>query len=345
MQRICTTLAGAGYSVTLVGHQLSQSKPLAVRSYQQKRLPCIFTGSFLFYLEYNIRLFAYLLTRKMDAVCAIDLDTALPCLAVSGIKKIPRIYDAHEYFTELKEVRTRPVIKKVWTAVERFTVPRFKLGYTVSEGLAAEFYTQYKQQYAVIRNLPLLQDSLPSWPRENFIVYQGAVNEARGFETLIPAMRNVPYKLLICGDGNFMAALKTLIWDNDVADKVELTGMLLPEDLRPIAAKAVLGIGLAEKAGTNQYWALPNKFLEYMHAGLPQIAMNFPEYQKINDQFHIAVLLDDLEKDDVAAVINRTMADQSLLEQMHRKSLEARNVYCWQQEEKRLLEFYQRIIS
>ena len=345
MQRICTTLAGAGYSVTLVGRRLSQSKPLAVRSYKQKRLPCIFTRSFLFYLEYNIRLFAYLLTRKMDAVCAIDLDTALPCLAVSGIKKIPRIYDAHEYFTELKEVRTRPVIKKVWTAVERFALPRFKLGYTVSEGLAAEFYTQYKQQYAVIRNLPLLQDSLPSWPRENFIVYQGAVNEARGFETLIPAMRNVPYKLVICGDGNFMAALKTLIRDNDVADKIELTGMLLPEDLRPIAAKAMLGICLAEKAGTNQYWALPNKFLEYMHAGRPQIAMNFPEYQKINDRFHIAVLLDDLEKDDVAAVINRTMADQSLLEQMHRNSLEARNVYCWQQEEKRLLEFYQRVFS
>ena len=90
-------------------------------------------------------------------------------------------------------------------------------------------------------------------------------------------MKSIPYKLVICGDGNFMQPLKALIDEIGVKNKVELKGMLLPEALREVAAKAALGIGLAEKEGINQFYALPNKFLEYMHAGLPQVAMNFPE--------------------------------------------------------------------
>ena len=92
----------------------------------------------------------------MDAVCAIDLDTILPCLFVSKLKSIHRIYDAHEYFTELKEVRTRPRIKKIWAWVERFCVPQFQAGYTVSEGLRNEFKKRYNRDYIVIRNMPLL---------------------------------------------------------------------------------------------------------------------------------------------------------------------------------------------
>ena len=47
-------------------------------------------------------------------------------------------------------------------------------------------------------------------------------------------------------------------------------------------------MAVAENTGLNQYLALPNKFFDYMHAGLPQIAMNYPEYQKINSQFEVA---------------------------------------------------------
>lgn len=280
----------------------------------------------------------------MDAICAIDLDTILPCLFVSRIKKIPRVYDAHEYFTELKEVRTRPVVKRFWTAIERFAVPKFANGYTVSEGLANEFAAKYNRNYVVIRNLPVLRPLPTAGKREPILLFQGAVNKARGFEYLIPAMKQIPYKLVVCGDGNFMDSLKRLIHENRVEDKVELKGMMLPEDLRTWAAKASLGIGLAEKDGINQYHALPNKFLDYMHAGLPQIAMNFPEYQRINQQFQIAVLLDELSVESIASIINTTMQDKHLLEQMQINALIAREIYCWQKEEAILRRFYQQLL-
>jgi glycosyltransferase involved in cell wall biosynthesis len=343
MHRICGSLADAGYRITLVGRKLSASLPLQKKKFDQKRIGCFFNSGFLFYAEYNLRLFLFLLFKKMDAVCAIDLDTILPCLFISGIKKIPRVYDAHEYFTELKEVRTRPQIKKAWLSIERFAVPKYQNGYTVSEGLAQLFQKNYGRHYRVIRNLPVLKE-LPSVDKkEKILLYQGAVNEARGFEYLIPAMQSINHKLVICGDGNFMNELKRLIDFCQVNHKIELKGMLLPDQLQLIAQQASLGIGLAEKEGLNQWFALPNKFLEYMHAGLPQISMAYPEYKKINDRYHIAVLLQELSMEIVAQKINDVINDDAMLNELRANALEARKLLCWQNEEAKLIEFYKEI--
>lgn len=345
MNRICNSLAENGYAVTLVGRKLKSSLPLQQRSFQQKRLNCIFNKGPLFYFEYNLRLFFFLFFKKMNCICAIDLDTILPCLFVSKLKAIPRAYDAHEYFTEMKELWTRPKVQKIWRSIEKFSVPKFKYGYTVSEGLAELFNKKYNRKYIAIRNLPILRLMHSPVHREKFLVFQGAVNEARGFEYLIPAMKNIPYKLVVCGDGNFMNQLKKLIEENGVQNKVELKGMMLPEDMRPIAQKAALGLGLAEKEGLNQFHALPNKFTDYMHAGLPQIAMNFPEYQKINNRYKIAVLLDSLSVELVVETINKMMNDEHLLHELEQNALKASEVYNWQNEEKNLIEFYNRIFN
>jgi glycosyltransferase involved in cell wall biosynthesis len=345
MHRICTTLAENGYAVTLVGYKLPASLPLKKEKFNQKRIHCLFTKGKLFYTEYNARLFFYLLFKRMDAVCAIDLDTILPCLSISRWKKIPRIYDAHELFTGLKEVETRPRIKKFWTRIERKAVPKFKFGYTVSESIAEEFNHRYGVKYAVIRNITKLRDLNLSMQTEKFIVYQGAVGEARAFEYLIPAMKWIDCRLVICGDGNFMNQLKQLIKDNAVEDKVELTGMLSPDELWIIAQKATIGMGVAENTGINQYLALPNKFFDYLHAGLPQIVMNFPEYIKINQQFEVAVLIDDLNPERIAGAVNNLLHNTVTYQRLRQNCLKARQVLNWQQEEKKLLDFYQSVFN
>src|SRR6187402_852002 len=139
MIRICTSLSRAGYEVVLVGRKEPDSIPLIPRIFRQHRLRLLFRKGKLFYLEYNARLFFYLLFRKMDGICAIDLDTIVPCYFVSVLRCIPRIYDAHELFCEMKEVVSRPLIYKIWKAVERTFVPAFRNGYTVNGQIAAEF--------------------------------------------------------------------------------------------------------------------------------------------------------------------------------------------------------------
>lgn len=345
MHRICHSLSTNGFMVTLVGRKRKSSIPLQPKSYAQKRLTCFFNKGFLFYSEYNLRLFLFLLGKRMDALCAIDLDTILPCFLVSRLKSVTRIYDAHEYFTELKEVRTRSNVKWFWSKVESLCVPSYKYGYTVSEGLATEFASRHNRQYPVIRNLPVLIPLKHQPSLEKYLFYGGAVNEGRGFEFLIPAMKEISYKLIIVGDGNFMEQLKALIIQHGVQHKVELKGMQPPEHLRSYAEKATLGLAFAEKEGINQYHALPNKFLDYIHAALPQVTMNYPEYIKINSVHMVAVLINELSVPEIVNAVNETMSNEALLCEMRQNCLAAREKYNWQEEEKKLLAFYRDVFT
>jgi glycosyltransferase involved in cell wall biosynthesis len=345
MNRICTSLSENGFVAVLVGRRLKHSLSLKNEKYRQKRLRCWFNKGKLFYLEFNLRLLFFLLFTKMDAICAIDLDTISPCLIVSRLKNIPRIYDAHELFTGLKEVVTRPAVEKIWRRIEQNAVPKFKSGYTVSESIAQEFNKRYGVKYETIRNMPLLQPLDGASSIERFILYQGAVNEARGFEYLIPAMKMVEHKLMICGDGNFMDQLKELITKYEVQDKIELKGMLLPSDLWRISQRATIGIAFPENTGINQYLALPNKFFDYIHAGLPQINVSFPEYKKLNDEYHVAVLVDNIEPKTIADSINNLMRNTVLLEQLKQNCIRARQILSWQNEEKKLIRFYKNILD
>ncbi len=345
MHRICGSLARNGYKVTLVGRKLPGSLPLRQAPYRQVRLKCFFKKGKWFYAEYNVRLLCFLLFRRMDAICAIDLDTILPCFRVSRWKNIPRVYDAHELFTELKEVISRPRIHRIWSFIEARMVPKFKYGYTVSEGIARIFEQRYGVHYSSIRNVPPLQEQLPEPLPEKFILYQGAVNEARAFEYLVPAMLHVDCRLVICGDGNFMGQLKELIRAAGMEDRIELKGMLPPDKLRALASRAYMGIALAEKDGLNQWLALPNKFFDYMHAALPQVTMNFPEYRRINEQYEVAVLIDSLEPERIAGAVNNLLENDVLHRRLQQNCLKARLEFNWQKEEEKLLAFYQSIFN
>ena len=114
MERICTSLAQAGYWVQLIGRRTSSSLPVSQKPYQQNRIKVFFTEGKSFYIEYNFKIFFYLLFQKADMITAIDLDTILPIYFISKLKRIKRAYDAHELFTEMKEVISRPIIHRLW---------------------------------------------------------------------------------------------------------------------------------------------------------------------------------------------------------------------------------------
>ncbi len=100
---------------------------------------------------------------------------------------------------------------------------------------------------------------------QNHILYRGSVNEGRGFEYLIPAMKNVDAHLLIYGDGNFLAQAKSLVEKNQLQDKIFFKGKVLPDDLEKITLnRHYIGINLVEPLGKNQFLSLANKFFDYM---------------------------------------------------------------------------------
>lgn len=340
MQRICHTLAKNGYQVRLVGRKLKKSLPLEQYSFEQKRLNCLCNKGLFFYLEFNIRLFLYLLFSSFDAVCAIDLDTILPCYFVAACRKKIKIYDAHELFTEQKEIVTRPLIHKIWLGIEKFAVPKFNTGYTVNGFIADEFLKKYNTHYAIIRNLPVPY-ALPMVERqEKYIIYQGAVNEGRSFETLIPAMKQVDATLVICGEGNFFTQLKALIIENKVEHKVILKGYLTPTQLRQLTSNCTLGITLFDPIGLNQFQSLSNRFFDYIMASIPQICVDYPEYKKINDVYQVASMIPDTQTSSIVSALNNLLSNNVLYLALQQNCLKAREELNWEKEEIILIEFY-----
>ena len=345
MQRICGTLADAGYDVLLVGRKLKSSPTLSKKDYKQQRLKCWFNKGKLFYSEFNIRVFFFLLFKKMDCICAIDLDTILPCYYISKLKGIKRVYDAHEYFSQLDEVINRPTIYRFWHRIERKMIPKFKNGYTVCDSLAEEFKKNYNAGYKVIRNVPSLIESNEQVIAEDVILYQGAVNKGRGLDKLVLAMKSVNAKLWVCGDGNFMEEMRSVVQANDLSEKIFFFGMLPPGELKKKTARSYIAINPFEKTGLNQYLSLSNKFFDYIHAAIPQVTMNYPEYRKINDQYKIAELIDDLKPETITNAINKILNDQELYSRLKKNCIIAKQELNWQKERDKLLNFYKDLFN
>src|ERR1041384_2903757 len=179
MIRICTSLQEAGYDVLLIGRLRPNSRELPERPFRQRRIRQRIDKGKLFYATYNFKIFTALLFVKADCFCAIDLDTILPVFYASRIRRKPRVYDAHELFTEMEEVVTRPLTHKMWLAIARHTVPDFPFGYAANESYVREYRRMYGVKYAIVRNATVLRAlQLPPKPAKA-ILYQGAVNHGR----------------------------------------------------------------------------------------------------------------------------------------------------------------------
>ncbi len=339
MHKICTSLSKAGYNVELVGRKLPSSKPLDNKTFGQTRLYCFFTKGKLFYIEYNLRLLFFLLFRKFDIICAIDLDTILPALFVGVLRSKKMVYDAHEYFTEVPEVINRPAVQKFWKAVERLAVPKMDLCYTVSNSLGEIFEQEYHKKFYIIKNVPESTEVNLSPEPVNFILYQGALNVGRGLEELILAMQQIPLRLKIVGEGDLSATLRKMVKDLNLQDKITFLGYMKPGELKELTPKAFLGYNLLADMGKSYYYSLSNKFFDYIHAGVPGISNNYPEYTFINNQYETAALTN-LSVGNIVLTVNTLIKDKGYYNRLKQNCTLAAKVYNWQEEEKLLVNLY-----
>jgi glycosyltransferase involved in cell wall biosynthesis len=385
MHRICSSLAAHGFQVRIIGVKRPGSIPLPIQplyhaTYQQQRLNCFFQKGPLFYLEFNIKLFFVLCSLSYDTACAIDLDTILPVWWATWLRHKKRVYDAHEYFTDMKEVRTRPMVQTVWKWIERTALPHFKVGYTVNQHLADLFYERLQIKLEVIRNLPSSQNEsinnsqipfpkgavlaeltidngkssfiftsnnlvqlLNNQFKSKFIIYQGAVNHGRGFELLIPAMQWVNAPLLIVGQGNFLAQTTALIKAYGVEQKVFIHPPIPPAELKMLTPLAHIGITIFEAEGVNQFYSLANRFFDYMAAGVPQVCVNYPMYAEIVEANPFALLINDIEPSTIAAALNNLLSDVVLYNRLQQECSKAAKVLNWENESNQLIAFYSRL--
>jgi len=342
MQRIALSLQQAGYQVSLIGRFKQNSAPLPVTAYRSHRLQTLFERGLLFYAIFNLRLLLSLLFRQSNAICAVDLDTLPAAWLAARIKGNTLFYDAHELFTEVPELLHRPRIRRIWSGIEAFFVPRVDYAYTVNQSLADWYYNKYGIPFAVVRNMPQSKPPLAAGV-ENFILYQGALNAGRGLETLLEAVKRTSIPCILAGDGDLTAELKSQVGQLKIEKLVTFTGMLSPVQLRNYTDRAWLGVNLLEASSPNYYYSLANKFFDYVQAGKPQICMAFPEYKRLQEDFEVAVLLDALDPIELSKKILELQENTDLYNQLAENCRKASLVWLWELEEGRLLQLYAKL--
>jgi glycosyltransferase involved in cell wall biosynthesis len=346
LHRIASALHGAGHDVLVVGRLLTNSLPLAPRSYQCIRMKLRFERGKQFYAEYNYRLFQLLKKQPQGIWVANDLDTLLAVSEAARRKGSKLVYDSHEYFTEVPELVGRPLVQKVWLNIEKRLFPKVDAAYTVNRSIAEVYSKKYDIPVAVVRNLPTRKPATGPKPEECILIYQGALNLGRGIELMIDAMEHLPdCHLWIVGRGDVETALRSRAAHSPASDRIVFQGFLPWEKLHPITAKARLGFSLEEDFGLNYRYASPNKVFDYIQAETPVLVSDLPEMRRIVEHYGVGEVLPvDARKPKLLPAKVRNMLESEQYSAWREACRKASFTLCWEEEKKELLKIYEALL-
>lgn len=337
VHKTALTLLDMGFEIICVSRTKPGFGQFKETRYGASVLLTLFKRGPLFYMEFNLRLFIFLLFHSSSMVLSIDLDTLPGCWAGTRLRRRKLVFDSHEYFPESPELQHRPFVKNIWIWLERFLVCRVDKGYTVCDSIAEIYHQKYHANFKVVRNLPLASRSEISDPvvtdRRFKLVYQGAVNLGRGiFETLRAMHLLEDVLLIIVGDGDEMAKVKKYIEENQLSDCVWMTGKVPFHELPAYTSSADLGLCLLENIGLNYYYSLPNRIFDFAIAGKPILASGFPEIRKVVEKYGTGMLIEDLEPGTIAGAIREMQTNRLLVEQMSQNARKAALELTWENE-------------
>jgi glycosyltransferase involved in cell wall biosynthesis len=338
--KVCNTLYNNNFDVLLIGRKWHNSKVIE-RAYKTKRFYLYFNSGFLFYVEYNFRLFFFLLLAKKDILVANDLDTLLPNYLISKIQRKKIVFDSHELFPEIPELVNRPKVKKIWSFLEKWMVPKLQNNYTVCDSIANFYKQNYASSFETIMNLPNKKEVKKATfsfetNHKKIILYQGALNIGRGLENLLETMKFLEdHLLVIIGEGDIYNSLKDSISSKSLNNKVILLGKIAPKELHELTPLADLGVSLEEDLGLNYRFALPNKIFDYMQAEVPILVSDLPEMRAIVTNYNVGEIV----KNTIPAAL-ATQIKEVLKKDFSEKLKAAKEKLIWENQENKLLAIF-----
>ena len=334
----------------LVGRKQRKSPPMDERPYASHRMKLLFEKGPLFYAEYNMRLFFFLLFHRAQLLLSNDLDTILPNYCISRLKGIKMVFDSHEYFTETPELVNRPKVQKVWKRIEGFVVPKLDEMITVCDSIADLFREQYGVKCHVIRNIPPRKALPPKGDKQalglptdkHLLILQGSgINIQRGAEELVQAMSSLDdCFLMIIGGGDVLPILKQMVEDLNITDRVCFFPRMPYLQMMAYTQLAELGFCLDKDTNLNYRFSLPNKLFDFIQAGVPIVASHLTEIEKIIRKYDLGLFIENHLPETIAATILEALTDEARRANWERNLQLAARDLCWENEEQKLLEIY-----
>jgi len=266
------------------------------------------------------------------------------------------IYDVHEDLPRQIENKEwlhpflRKFIADICEYFERFAGISLDGIVAVTPTIAGRFPAK---KTWLVQNYPRLgelvsDESEPVFVRKPVIVYIGGITEIRGARTMVEAISLVPekYQVKLSLAGNvdpesLLAGLQKLPgWK-----RVEYFGWQSRKQVAELLGTARVGL-VSLHPTSNHIHSQPIKLFEYMSAGIPVIASDFPLWRRIVEGSHCGLLVDPLDPGAIAEAICKLLDNPDEASRMGENGKTAcREIYNWNHEAEQLLDCYSTIIN
>jgi len=351
------SLGKAGYNVEVIAHssrelkEFEEHKFYKIRRFSyldrsQKKSILSKLGAYVKYLKESIKY-----VKEFDVLHCNDLDTLPIAFVIKKFynKKIKVVYDAHEHETE--RWHQSDFDKKFLKYIEKFFLKYVDEVITVSEPIANDYVRLYNiEQPTLIFNAPqkieitkkdIFREKF-NIPKEHVIfLYQGGLQPRRGileFYELIKSKEQTSY--IIMGFGELKEKILEL---TKTAKNLYFLDAVSPDVLLDYTSSADIGVCIEENLCKSWDYALPNKLFEYSMVGLPVIVSGLSELKRFVNENKNGYVIEDIfdqnEFDELFPKIIETYKEKSPYIQ------NIKDEYNWQNQEKKLLELYQKLTT
>jgi glycosyltransferase involved in cell wall biosynthesis len=351
-QKECRSLADAGYPVSLVARHTERETVDGVEIIPLPR----YANRFVRILAAPLSAFRLARRTQAEIYHFHDPELLLVGVLLKWTTRAKVVYDVHENHS--KKMRSRewmhPALRLPASfgvkIVERLTVPLFDALVCTTEHIAALF--PFSRRRIVVKNYPPLRATFPSdasqyAPDNHRVIYTGGWTDHRGIYQIIQALeyvRSPHVRLTLLGplvDPHVQENAKSL----PGYTRVDYLGTVPFSDvLTHLSASAV---GLVCNQPEHDYdKAQPNKLFEYMAAGLPVVASNFPLWREIVEGSQCGLTVDPAQPREIAQAIDTLLQNPRLRAEMGRNGRKAAvNNYNWASESKKLTALYMEICN
>lgn len=213
-------------------------------------------------------------------------------------------------------------------------------------------FASWNAHTVVVSNYPIvdeLQSRAPkSWAdRSSSVAYAGVLSEDRCVREIVQAMTFLPANLratLKLAGAFSPKRLRNEISQSPGWEYVEELGVIERSSITALYDDA--RAGLVVLGPDPHFVSAPTKLFEYMYAGIPVIASDFPEFRKVVDEAKCGILVNPLDPKTIARAIEYIFTHPIEAEQMGQRGREATQVrYNWATEERKLLDLYTVLIG
>jgi glycosyltransferase involved in cell wall biosynthesis len=260
----------------------------------------------------------------------------------------------------MPELKGKPLIKKIWGALESFIFPRLRYIYTICDSFCELYKKDYGKELKAVRNVPYLHVETPpsqaallaeidaKIPRyKHVLLFQGAgINPERGVEELVMAMRYLDplqFHLLIIGGGDIFHVIKEMVSREDLGDRITIFPKVPFDMLRHITRQAHLGLSLDKPTNINHIYGLPNKIFDYLHSGVPVLVSRLVELEKIVNKYRVGAFIDNHEPRYIASRIREVFDDPRGLLLWKENTERVRQELNWEKESRIVLEIFEQV--